>query len=916
MAERCGAERRADPTLVGREQEHARLASLVAAALAGRGAGGMVRGEPGIGRTALLESVAAQSGARTIWARGTEAEAALPYAAAADLLLPLRPFFPMLPAAQREALDTCLAIAPGPHPGPLAVCTAARAVLAAAGARAPLLVVVDDLQWTDPASQRVLLFVARRLAGDRVALLLAERERPGTDQGSCAAELPLVRLGGLGRAAFATILARSERTLPPATPSVLCAATGGNPLALRDVLESGRWDPPELGPALLRCWSRARDALPATTRTALAVLAAAPTAGIRALEPVLTSLRLTLGDLEPARRVGLLDVVDGEPVPHPLLTAVVRTGTPLAVQRRVLLALAEHADGDMGGWPGAASALLGADDELADGLADAAGAAEEQGRFADAARTFGRSSDLTAHPGTRAVRLLAAASAALLAGQPGRARTWCDDALGLRPDIRVTADLRLVRGRAQAGLGHPDVAADELTRAGEAAVDTDAGRAAGLYAEAALCWGAAGAVPAMVAAAARGRALIPGPDVPGRVGTVAGAALVLAGREPEARAQMLHTPGRSTARTPHSAGPWELDSRIVHAHALVWLEEFDEAARVLGPVLDEARTAGAGPVLAHALAVHAELDWWRGTWSAAHASAAEAVHRAGGGAAVGPALVAMARIDAVRGEVDRCRERLDRATLAGAAHAGAALPVQVAAVLGLAALSAGEPETAVAHLDQAWRTAARTGLRATNAAPAVADLVEAWIRSGHPERTGGLVERLEERAVASGLAHPTAAAARCRGMLAAGPAEAQRCFAVARRTYAGRELPFEHARTLLAEGETLRRLRRPLLARDPLREAVARFTALGARPWAARAGIELAATGVRTAQVASPEPGALSPQEREIARAVADGLNNSEAAAALFISRKTVEAHLTRIYRKLGVRSRTDLARRLAVTAA
>ena len=197
--------------------------------------------------------------------------------------------------------------------------------------------------------------------------------------------------------------------------------------------------------------------------------------------------------------------------------------------------------------------------------------------------------------------------------------------------------------------------------------------------------------------------------------------------------------------------------------------------------------------------------------------------------------------------------------------------------------------------------------------PFAGDLAEALARAGAAERAEQVLAWLQDRADATGLVYPRAAVARARGILARDPAEAEAWFARARSAHQMKPMPFEQARTLLCEGEALRRARRPAAARRPLRHALTIFSGLGARPWAARAMIELDATGARASArndtTACPSLDSLSSQELQVARAVGQGLNNVEAAAALFVSRKTVEAHLTRVYRKLGIRSRSQLAR-------
>jgi DNA-binding CsgD family transcriptional regulator len=199
----------------------------------------------------------------------------------------------------------------------------------------------------------------------------------------------------------------------------------------------------------------------------------------------------------------------------------------------------------------------------------------------------------------------------------------------------------------------------------------------------------------------------------------------------------------------------------------------------------------------------------------------------------------------------------------------------------------------------------------------VPDLIEAQLLCGHADSARNVLAWLEERASSTGLSHPAATAARCRGLLADNVEQAIAAFEAARREHARCSMPFELARTMLCEGVVLRRWRRPAAARSVLRESLGLFERLGALPWADRAAAELAATGIRAVSSRSKAApiDALTPQELQVARMIADGLNNAEAAAAMFLSRKTVEAHLTRVYRKLGIRSRTDLTRILIAEA-
>ena len=278
---------------------------------------------------------------------------------------------------------------------------------------------------------------------------------------------------------------------------------------------------------------------------------------------------------------------------------------------------------------------------------------------------------------------------------------------------------------------------------------------------------------------------------------------------------------------------------------------------------------------------------------------------------MGYSLAMLARIERLAATAHPCEARIEESRRIVGPHGIVWPQLLERALLGFAALTDGEPDTAVEHLEAAWDFVSAHDVGNPNIARFVPDLIEAHLLCGHADRAGDLLAWLEERARSTGLSHPAAAAARCRGLLACDLGQAMAAFAAARREHSRRSMPFELARTMLCEGVVLRRWRRPAAARSALREALGLFERLGARPWAGRAAAELAATGIRAVSSRSKAApiDALTPQELQIARLVADGLNNAEAAAAMFLSRKTVETHLTRVYRKLGIRLRTDLTR-------
>jgi DNA-binding CsgD family transcriptional regulator len=375
--------------------------------------------------------------------------------------------------------------------------------------------------------------------------------------------------------------------------------------------------------------------------------------------------------------------------------------------------------------------------------------------------------------------------------------------------------------------------------------------------------------------------------------------------------------GHAAELPPSSNMTAQLYGAAFHAQSLGWAERYSEARYHLTILLDAARRLGSPTILAFALAISAEIGWWSGQWTTAYADATEALQWAtenGQPGLVAYGLSMLARLEAARGERELCQSRIDKAQREVEPRGVGCVSIYDYS-LGLAALGTGELYDAADRLQQAWDLALRQGINNPNVFPIAGDLAEALARAGEFDRCTQVLNWLDERAVATGLAYPRAVRCRAQGILADDPKEAQRLFnaSLAAVDEVG-PVPFEQARTLLCTGEMIRRNRRPAAARMPLNRAVQIFDGLGARPWAARARIELAASGVKdqrvkTALSASMRLEELSPQELQVARIAGRGQNNLEVAAALFVSRKTVEAHLTRVYRKLGIRSRTELAR-------
>lgn len=940
--------------LFGRGRERAELDRLLAGLPEGGGAV-LLTGEPGAGKSELLAYTGRGHGGRVLRARGVESEAVLPYSVLADVLLPLRAHFAELPPPQRRALEGCLALSEPAEPTLYAVCSGALGVLAAAGDAEPLLVLVDDLQWADSSSRHVLQFVARRLEGERVLLAMATRH--GTEPETGWAGVPGLELSGLDGAACAELLVSMGLDPQDAAVTRLVELSLGNPLVLVEYAAllrdrrhgpgpSAAGDAPSADP-LADAWSSPRPlverawrgpllALPAAAREALTYLAASRPGDGTAFERVLASVGLSTAALRPAEAAGLvvLEPGSGYRLRHPVLRALVLHGCPPEQRLRVYRVLADCAPPELRAWYLAAAAT-GPDEQVARALADAAEQARRRGAPGSAAETWHRAAELSPAPSDRAARLLNAAVDGFHSGAARKTVQWCEEALRWSPDLRLSADIDLVRGQAHAWLGDPGRAHGVLVSAAESVRAVDPHRAGVLYGAATLPTAMSGQTGLALDLARRcaeltdGTASDPDPDpdpdsesggdghgAPGRRprlgGALLGATLALAGRVREGRELLL----RERAGLPEAVTPEAQQLTVQIGEALSWADEDAAAASLLGEVVERIRRGASLGLLAYALAGRCEVESWR-NWAAARADAVEAVRWAGELGQVVPgsyAAILLARIDGRRGDREGCERHIAAYRERNGWPVTHGLEVLALGALGTAALTAGDPEDCARHLERALALAEDCGLGNPNMLTFVADLAEAHVRGGNRDRAAALADWLDERARATGLAWPEAAAARCRGLLATDVDEAVRLFGAADRAHARREMPFEQARTALVHGEVMRRLRRPAEARVPLLAARTTFGALGARPWAARAEAELAAAGHRVAprraQVSPAD--LLTAQELQIARAVAGGLSNLETASTLFLSRKTVEAHLTRVYRKLGIRSRSDLARTLA----
>jgi DNA-binding NarL/FixJ family response regulator len=892
--------------LHGRLPERAVLDDLLAAVRRGRSGVLVLRGEAGIGKSALLAYAAAHADGMTVLrGTGTESESEFAYAAVHQLLRPVADLVDTVAPRQAEALKGAFGLGAGGGDRFL-TSLAVLGVLAEAAERQPVLCLVDDAHWLDGASADALTFVARRLDADPVAMLFAARE------GFAAPGLPELTVAGLDPSAAGALLAeRSTVDLPEAVRDSIVASTAGNPLALLELPAaltaaqlSGREPLPDRLPVSAEVeqvfLDRVRRQDP-PTQTLLLVAAAEDTGDLALVLRAAATLGAAAGALDAAERAGLLRV-DRHSVAfrHPLVRTAVYRGATFWQRRQAQEALAAaltgEEDRDRRAWHLAAAAL-GADEAVAAELHRSADRARQRGGHAAAASAYERSAELTAAAGRRAARLVDAADAAWQAGTPDRARTLLDRAGPLARDPLLRARLEHLRGSIESACGTPSAAYAVLLAGAAPVAALDPERAARMLAEAGQAAWLAGDVHGLREAGRRLTAL--DGAVPVGAELVLGLGDLLGGDQAEAARHL---------RAVASAAPGSPDPRaaMLIAAGATFLGDDAVAIALFTAAVTAARSGGAVAAVPTLLAPLSSLGAWTGRYAAATADATEGLRIAGETGQDNPAAhlrAVLAWLAAVHGRADECRSH------AAAAH-GRALGHRLGPAAGIASwalalldLGSGRP------LEARDRLVALADAGPGESHPIVgvfsaADLVEAAGRAGDPDTARRALDRLATWAGHTGSVWGSALVARCRGLLGDDDGAA---FEEALALHARGGRPFDTARTELLFGEHLRRRRRRADARRHLRAAHETFERLGLPTWADLAAAELRATG-ETAR--RREPGTLTrltPQEVQIVRLVATGVTNREVAAQLFLSPRTVDYHLRKVFTKLDVTSRAEL---------
>jgi DNA-binding CsgD family transcriptional regulator len=900
--------------LLGRVQERAALNALLDGARAGRSGVLVLRGEAGVGKTALLEwGVESAAGLRVARAAGVESEMELAFAALQQLCAPLLDKLGGLPDPQRAALGVVFGLEAGPAPERFLVGLAVLSLLSEAAEEGqPLLCVVDDAQWLDRASAQALAFVARRLLAEPVALVVATREPGGELRG-----LPELLVEGLGEGDARELLSMViSGPLDERVRDRIVAETRGNPLALLELpremtptdLAGGFGVPGMSGvPGRIEDSFRRRLAgLPAATRR-LMLVAAAESVGDPALVwAAAQRLGIGAGALSPAADAGLLTIGHQVMFRHPLVrSAAYRAAAPperRAAHQALACAMDPEADPDRRAWH-RAQATLGPDEEVAAELERSAGRAQGRGGMAAAAAFLERSATLTLDPTRRAERALAAAQAKCQAGAFEAALGLLATAEAEPPDDpfwRARADL--LRGQIAFASSHGSDVPPLLLKAARQfeRLDPRLARETHLDALAAATFAgrlARGGGVREVAEAARAAPPPPGP-ARGPDLLLDGLALLICegypAGVPELRRAMRAFRGADISAEEGLRWLW----LACHAARMVW--DYDTWDVLSDRQVRLARDTGALIALPPAFNTRAGAHLFAGEFTAAASmvAQAESVTEATGSSIAPYGAMGLAVFQGREAQAPQ----LIQAVTSDAERRGEGLALgfaqYAAAVLGN---SLGRYEEALA----AAQRASEDSPAAYYAEWALAELVEAAARSAQPGRAAGALRRLSDIARACGTDWALGIEARSRALVGDGEATENLYREAIDRL--GR-LRMELGRAHLVYGEWLRRQRRRRDAREQLGRAYEIFHSIGAEAFAERARIELRASGGQAREHAAETRDPLTAQEALIARLAGEGTSNPQIAAQLFISPATVAYHLRKVFTKLDISSRNQLA--------
>jgi DNA-binding CsgD family transcriptional regulator len=896
--------------LYGRDRERAALGELLEAARASRGEVLVIRGAPGTGKTALLEDVISRAeGMRVLLAAGIQSEGELAFSGLHQLLWPLRNLLGQLAEVQAAALRSVLGMADTPLPDRFLAGAATLDLLAAAAEERPVLCLVDDVQWLDSPSAEAITFAARRLHADPVAFVLAVRDGPAEGFDAAASrELPL---GGLDPEAAEALLRERAGQLEANLRAQILQIAQGNPLALLELplaAASGPLTSDPIGeqlpltPALEDAFAARARSLPPASQRLLLLAAADSTADPAVVLAAAGQSGITARDIDAAEAAGLLRITTAAvSFRHPLVRSAIYQSAPFSERAHAHSLLARTTDPDRRAWHQAA-AIAGPDDTIADALADSAQRARARGGFGAAAAALQRASSLTTDPGIRARRLAAGAEAAWLAGRPAPAASMLHAARGLPADPTVLADIEYVQALIEIADVTPADACLRLTAAAGAVTPGDPARAQKLLLQAREAAVLSADIKAEARISRQAEELSAGPaGDPFAAAFVGGIARWLDGDIPGAVPRLRD----ALEAAHHSADPRRLFWAGIAAFVL---GDDHQTRRFFQQEAGQARSDGSAAMLAQALTMLASSELLQGRAAAARASATEGLSLA---QATGQRNIAcfhlavLARIAASFGTEEEVRSLVADCYTTVLARRLPLIDHMTSVALGEMELALGRAKPALTQLGEVAAYGPGPGDPLTRL-NAVASFAEASARAGQPDLASEAAASFGAWATATGSAPDLALAARIRALLA--PADAADAyFSEALRLHRTDQRPFDRARTQLLYGESLRRRRERLQAREHLRAALEQFELIGAHPWAARARTELRASGETARRRKDGRAEQLTPQELQVARFIAAGASTKHAASQMFLSPRTIDAHLRNIYAKLGITSRADL---------
>ena len=870
-----------------------------------------MRGEPGIGKTALLEyATASATDLRVLRAAGVESEMELPFAGLHQLCAPLLGRLDRLPGPQRVALATAFGLGEGAVPDRLFVGLAVLSLLADAAGERPLVCVIDDAQWLDHASAQALGLVARRLLAESVLMLFAARE-----PGEGLRGLPELVIDGLpGSDARKLLRSVVPGGLDAAVGDRILAEARGNPLALLELprgltpaqLAGGFGLPaPSLAGRLENEFAQRLVTLPADTRRLVLLAAAEPVGDTALLWRAGARLAISGAALAPAERAGLVQIDAGVRFRHPLVRSAVYGAASPDERRQAHRALAAATDAatdpDRRAWH-AAQATDGPDEDVAAELERSAGRAQARGGLAAAAAFLEKAVALTLDPGRRARRALAAAQTSYEAGALDQAQALLAMIEAAAPEPHQRARARLLHAQIAFAVRRGGDGPMLLLHAARDLEPFDPPLARATYLEAlsaAMFAGrlARGGGTVEVSEAALAAPPPPHPPRPSDLllqglavrftsGYAAGAPILK---------EALRAFERETVLPPDEA-------RWLWFASQVALDLWDdEAWTVLSTRhLDLVREAGALTALPFVLSTRCSVIASFGELGAA-ASLVEELRAATEATGIAPVPYGTLSLASLRGREAELTELL-QTTVKAAEARGEGLALTVTERL------SGALYNALGRYDAALTVVGRAE-RHRDEGPALwtlTELIEAAVRSGQPQLAAGSLERIAETTRASGTDWALGMEARCRALLTQGD-EADGLYREAIERFGRTQIRMQLARAHLLYGEWLRRQRRRLDAREQLRTAFEMFTEMGLEAFAVRAQRELAAAGERVRKRDLEPQDELTAQETHVARLARDGLSNPEIGARLFISPRTVEYHLRKVYGKLNIDSRRQL---------